>query len=159
MNGAEKAGDSCGIREQSVGQLKSQRILKIPSRKGQTNKRKQACIAQSARPKRRSLRLCLKRQVLSLGGDKGGASFLPSSAGVKAGRHIFSPSHCCPHQQRPESSMIQVPVPQHRSSSVIANFQKIPPSIEVLEFSSGGDGGPQFCYLSRASLDVSAPCV
>jgi hypothetical protein len=157
MNGAEKAGDSCGIREQSVGQLKSQRILKIPSRKGQTNKRKQACIAQSARPKRRSLRLCLKRQVLSLGGDEGGGSFLPSSAGVKAGRHIFSPSHCCPHQQRPESSMIQVPVPQHRSSSVIANFQK--KFHYPLEISSGGDGGPQFFYLSMASLDVSAPCV
>jgi hypothetical protein len=39
------------------------------------------------------------------------------------GKHIFSPSHCWPHQHRPSALMMQVPVPQHLGSSVIEIFQ------------------------------------
>jgi len=33
------------------------------------------------------------------------------------GKHMAWPFHCWPHQQRPSASMMQVPVPQQRSSS------------------------------------------
>jgi hypothetical protein len=35
------------------------------------------------------------------------------------GKHIFSPSHCWPHQHTPSALMMQVPVPQHLGSSLI----------------------------------------
>ena len=43
------------------------------------------------------------------------------SIGVRGAWHIFSPSHCWPHQHRPAASMMQVPLPQQRGSSVIQN--------------------------------------
>ena len=43
-----------------------------------------------------------------------------SSFGVSTtGKHIFSPSHRCPHQHSPSSLIIQEPVPQQRGSSTI----------------------------------------
>jgi hypothetical protein len=39
------------------------------------------------------------------------------------GKHIFSPSHCWPHQHTPSALMMQVPVPQHLGSSVIEILQ------------------------------------
>lgn len=47
------------------------------------------------------------------------------AAGEDGWKHIFSPSHTCPHQQRPSSSMMQVPVPQHLLSSVITSSKGI----------------------------------
>jgi hypothetical protein len=46
-------------------------------------------------------------------------AFSSVDAEVRAGRHIFSPSHCWPHQQRPWMSIRQVPVPQHRGSCMV----------------------------------------
>jgi hypothetical protein len=49
------------------------------------------------------------------------SSCLPAS-----GKHIFSPSHLCPHQQMPSALIKQVPVPQQRVSSIIhITFYKI----------------------------------
>jgi len=46
----------------------------------------------------------------------------PSACG-RDGWTIFWPSHCWPHQQRPSLSMMQVPLPQQRRSSLIWNSQ------------------------------------
>lgn len=47
------------------------------------------------------------------------------SISVRGAWHIFSPSHCWPHQHRPVASMMQVPLPQQRWSSVIHNSMKV----------------------------------
>ena len=39
---------------------------------------------------------------------------------------MLTPSHCWPHQQRPSASMMQVPLPQQRSSSIFHPFSKQP---------------------------------
>jgi hypothetical protein len=41
---------------------------------------------------------------------------LPFSA---LGKHMRVPSQLCPHQQKPSALMMQVPLPQQRSSSMI----------------------------------------
>lgn len=46
-----------------------------------------------------------------------GVSFKVSSGVCWVGAHIFSPSHCWPHQHRPVASIRQVPEPQQRVSS------------------------------------------
>jgi hypothetical protein len=62
------------------------------------------------------------------------------SASLKSsdlGKHIFSPSHFCPHQHRPSSLMMHVPVPQHLGSSVI----QVSSSESVNNWSGGGHFG------------------
>jgi hypothetical protein len=41
-------------------------------------------------------------------------------AGARDAWHIFWPSYCGPHQQRPSASMMQGPLPQQRGSSVMS---------------------------------------
>jgi len=50
-------------------------------------------------------------------GLTGGAT--GSAAGASGAWLIPCPSHCWPHQQRPSGSMMQVPLPQQRGSSVM----------------------------------------
>jgi len=38
------------------------------------------------------------------------------------GNFMLVPSHCWPHQQRPSALMMQVPLPQQRSSSILLPF-------------------------------------
>ena len=52
----------------------------------------------------------------------GGSSTARPSAPNGGGWHIVCPFHCWPHQQRPSASMMQVPLPQQRGSSVMLNF-------------------------------------
>ena len=64
------------------------------------------------------------RAAVGPGGDVKGAEVCAVAAAAAgcagsvlvAGWHIFVPSHCWPHQHRPSASMMQVPVPQQRSS-------------------------------------------
>jgi hypothetical protein len=47
-----------------------------------------------------------------------------SAAGAVTGKHIFTPSHCWPHQQRPSALIRQWPVPQHLGSSCMGKVVK-----------------------------------
>ena len=47
--------------------------------------------------------------------------FSTAGDGKSGAWHISSPFHCWPHQQRPSVSMMQVPLPQQRGSSLIGN--------------------------------------
>lgn len=62
--------------------------------------------------------------LLEGSGCIGSAPPLPPGAcgSASGGMHIFWPSHCWPHQQRPSVSMMQVPLPQQRGSSVMSGF-------------------------------------
>lgn len=64
---------------------------------------------------------------LSWGGSSAPAATAAwPSMGVSGTWHIFSPSHCWPHQHRPAASMMQVPLPQQRGSSVMCNSMMSP---------------------------------
>jgi hypothetical protein len=54
----------------------------------------------------------------SMAGSLGPRGAVRSGTG---GAVIFTPFHCWPHQQRPSVSTMQVPLPQQRGSSDMAN--------------------------------------
>jgi hypothetical protein len=62
-------------------------------------------------------------------GFEGALSRTGSSAGASGVWHIFWPSHRWPHQQRPSESMMQVPLPQQRGSSVMLNSPRRSPRV------------------------------
>lgn len=72
----------------------------------------------------------------------------------RAGRHIFSPSHCCPHQQSPWALMMQVLVPQQRSSSWFS-MTRIFTDLVILPVVKGhGSLTPLHLRLQPAALGV-----